>query len=131
MAAFGRLFAERWRPRQRQHVEIEFTRGVLPAILRRSGARRADADHCRTKEAGGRQNPPYPPQSKPRHGDALIPQPVLEASGKNISRTKCARVDVGRGAAGWESGKLSSNQGPAALQAGVYAQLRSSTVTNH
>ena len=43
-----RRLAERGRPRQRQHVKIEFAGGVLPAILRRG--RSADADQCTPKQ---------------------------------------------------------------------------------
>src|SRR2546430_15768544 len=86
-AALRRLLAEGGRPRQRQHVKIELTGGILPAILRRR--RRGDADQdCENQQAKRLQQRRNRSPCRVKHGDPPYMTGASLAGDRNISRTK-------------------------------------------
>ena len=122
-AALGGLRAIGRRPRQRQHVEIELARRVLPAILRRGGA--CDRETAlpaaaprpmavRSSSAGERRLVGHDDSSRCREPKSLARRLGTFQQRKWLART--ASSDDGR--SGW-------TQGFAALQAGLKAQSRS------
>src|SRR5581483_8449918 len=73
-AAFSGFLAIGGRPRQEEHIKIEFAGGVLTPVLRRGAERTGGANQRRNKEtAKGAANARRPTQTKRQHGAVLIP----------------------------------------------------------